>query len=141
MNTLEERVALITGAGGGIGSATARTLAARGGWHVLIHDLFESSLKPLADDLGGAATPLAADLSDMAATAALWREAWTVKGKIDVLVNNAGLYPPAPLEDSLTDWIAVWNKSLDVHLKAPAVLCREAVNAFAGQPDGGIIIN
>jgi NAD(P)-dependent dehydrogenase (short-subunit alcohol dehydrogenase family) len=141
MNTLEERVALITGAGGGIGSATARTLAARGGWHVLIHDLSEPSLKRLADDLGEAATSLVADLSDMAATATLWQQAWTVKGKIDVLVNNAGFYPPAPLEDSLTDWIAVWDKSLDVHLKAPAVLCREAVNAFAGRPGGGIIIN
>jgi 3-oxoacyl-[acyl-carrier protein] reductase len=140
MSTLEGRVVLITGAGGGIGSATARTVADRGG-HVVVHDISATKLEGLVDELGGSATPLVADLGDMSAAAALWRDAESVKGRIDVLVNNAGFYPPAPLEDSLEQWIAVWDRSLDVHLKAPAVLCRAAVASFSGRPGGGIIIN
>lgn len=140
MNTLNDRVVLITGAGGGIGSATARTVVAQGG-HALIHDLNEAGVKALAEELGENATPLVADLGDMTATQQLWNDAWAVKGRTDVLVNNAGFYPPAPLEASLEEWVGVWDRSLDVHLKAPAVLCREAVKAYSDKADGGIIIN
>ena len=140
MNNLNDRDVLITGAGGGIGSATARTVVAQGG-HALIHDLNDAGMKALAEELGDNATPLVADLADMAAAQQLWNDAWTIKGRIDVLINNAGFYPPAPLEATLEEWVGVWDVSLDVHLKAPAVLCREAVNAYAGQEGGGIIIN
>ncbi|MEV6285225.1 SDR family oxidoreductase [Kribbella sp. NPDC051770] len=131
---------LITGAGGGIGSATARTVVAQGG-HALIHDRAESALESLAAELGEQATPLVADLTDLAATGRLWDDAWAVKGRIDVLVNNAGAYPPAPLDASLDEWLRVWDFSLDLHLKAPAVLCRAAVAAYSAQDSGGIIVN
>ncbi|MBC7763805.1 MAG: SDR family oxidoreductase, partial [Candidatus Saccharibacteria bacterium] len=71
----------------------------------------------------------------------LWVDALAIHGRVDVLVNNAGIYPPAPLESSLEDWIKVWDISLAVNLKAPAILCREAVKTYTNQPDGGIIIN
>ncbi len=138
MGNLEGKVLLITGAGGGIGSATARTVVAQGG-HALIHDLRAPGA--LAAELGDSATPLVADLTDLTAVARLWDEAWAVKGRIDVLVNNAGAYPPAPLEASLDEWLRVWDFSLDLHLKAPAVLCRAAVAAYSAQERGGIIIN
>ncbi|GAA1556758.1 SDR family oxidoreductase [Kribbella lupini] len=140
MGNLEGKVVLITGAGGGIGSATARTMAAQGG-HVLIHDLVEPALAALTEELGESATPLVADLTDLAAAEQLWNDAWAVKGRIDVLVNNAGAYPPAPLDASLDEWLKVWDFSLDLHLKAPAVLCRQAVTAYSAQDDGGIIVN
>ncbi|CCH79148.1 Short-chain dehydrogenase/reductase SDR [Nostocoides japonicum T1-X7] len=139
-NTLDGKVVLITGAGGGIGSATARTVVAQGG-HALVHDVSEAGVKALADELGDSATALVADLADMEATQRLWDQAWAVKGWVDVLVNNAGFYPPAPLDATLGDWLAVWDTSLAVHLKGPAVLCRAAVAAYAARPDGGIIIN
>ncbi|HEY6057697.1 MAG TPA: SDR family oxidoreductase, partial [Candidatus Limnocylindrales bacterium] len=52
-----------------------------------------------------------------------------------------GIYPPAELDSTLQDWIDVWNLSLHVNLIAPAILCRAAVATFAGQREGGIIIN
>jgi NAD(P)-dependent dehydrogenase (short-subunit alcohol dehydrogenase family) len=134
------RVVLVTGAGGAIGSATARTLAAAG-CSVLLHDLDLASVSAVANEIGASAHPLAANLADAVATANLWTEAFQVHGRIDVLVNNAGIYPPAPLESSLDDWMKVWDLSLAVNLKAPAILCREAVTTFSTQTGGGIIIN
>ena len=96
MNSLDRHVVLITGAGGGIGSATARTVVAQGG-HALIHDISESALDTLAKELGESATTLVADLTDMAAVKQLWDAAWSAKGHLDVLVNNAGAYPLAPV--------------------------------------------
>ena len=140
MIDLDNRVVLITGAGGAIGSATARTMVKAGG-RVLLHDRDEALLTDLAADLGDRATTLTADLSDARATGDLWTRAESVHGRIDVLVNNAGIYPPAPLDDPLDQWLGVWDTSLAVNLIAPAVLCRAAVKSFAGQEGGGIIVN
>jgi len=140
MIRLDDRIALVTGAAGGIGSAVARTIVAGGG-RVLIHDVNRDAIEALAADLGDAATALTADLSDAEATARLWRDALAVHGRIDVLVNNAGIYPPAPIELELADWMTVWDLSLAVNLKAPAILCREAVATYATQPEGGIIVS
>jgi len=137
---LSGRVVLITGAGGGIGSATARTLSRAGGT-VLLHDVRASSVESLAEELGTDARALVADLADPIATERLWEDALAIHDRIDVLVNNAGIYPAAELDSSLDEWIGVWNLSLGVNLIAPAILCRAAVATFSGQPDGGIIIN
>ena len=123
MSSLVGRVVLVTGAGGGIGSAVARTVVGQGG-HALIHDLAESALEPLAEELGDSATTFVADLTDLAAAKRLWDDAWAAKGHVDVLVNNAGAYPPAPLDAPLDEW-----------------LCREAVTAYSARPEGGIIVN
>ncbi len=140
MIDLSGRVVLITGAGGGIGSATARTLSRAGGT-VLLHDVRASSVESLAEELGTDARALVADLADPIATERLWEDALAIHDRIDVLVNNAGIYPAAELDSSLDEWIGVWNLSLGVNLIAPAILCRAAVATFSGQPDGGIIIN
>jgi 3-oxoacyl-[acyl-carrier protein] reductase len=140
MIDLSGRAVLITGAAGGIGSATARTIHAAGGT-VVIHDVSEAALIALADSLGDRVHPFVVDLLDRAATQRLWRDARAAVGRIDVLVNNAGIYPPAELDRPLDDWTAVWDRSLGVNLIAPAILCREAVQTFGGQAGGGIIIN
>jgi len=140
MTDLAGRVVLLTGAAGGIGQATARTLASANA-RVLLHDVNIGQVTALADEIGDQAHALAADLSDAAATQSLWDEAIAVHGRVDVLVNNAGTYPPAPLEDSLEDWVKVWDFSLAVNLLAPAILCRAAVTSFSQQPGGGIIVN
>jgi NAD(P)-dependent dehydrogenase (short-subunit alcohol dehydrogenase family) len=140
MIDLRNRVVLVTGAAGGIGSAIARTIVAANG-RVLVHDLDADAIARLAADLGEAAHGLAADLRQPEATAALWDEALAVHGTIDVLVNNAGIYPPAPLDRSLADWVDVWDLSLAVNLIAPAILCRAAVQSYAARPEGGIIVN
>ena len=140
MINLTGRVVLITGAAGGIGSATARTLV-RAGATVVIHDVTPAALATLTDELGQHAHALPADLRDRAATQALWQDALAVHSRIDVLVNNAGIYPPGPLDLPLEEWTAVWDLSLGVNLIAPAILCREAIVAFSDQAGGGIIIN
>jgi NAD(P)-dependent dehydrogenase (short-subunit alcohol dehydrogenase family) len=140
MIDLRGRIVLITGAAGGIGSAAARTMA-RAGASLIVHDRPSSVLTELVTDLGEGAQALPADLRDRAATDALWQDALAIHGRIDVLVNNAGIYPPAPLDLSLEEWTAVWDLSLGVNLVAPAILCRAAIQTYAAQDGGGIIIN
>jgi len=137
---LTDRIVLITGAAGGIGSATARTLAAAGA-SLLIHDVNEERLSRLAADLGDRAVAFTVDLRDRVAVDGLWRDAVGVHGRIDVLVNNAGIYPPAPLDLDVEAWTGVWDLSLGVNLVAPAILCRAAITTFSAQDGGGTIIN
>jgi 3-oxoacyl-[acyl-carrier protein] reductase len=140
MIDLSGRVVLVTGAAGGIGSATARTVHAAGGT-VIVHDVSAGPLAELAQSLGDRVHPFVVDLRDRAETQQLWSDALAAAGRIDVLVNNAGIYPPADLDLSLEDWTAVWDRSLGVNLIAPAILCREAIRTYAGQDGGGIIVN
>ena len=140
MIDLTDRIVLITGAAGGIGSATARTLAAAGA-SLLIHDVNAERLSSLAADLGDRAVAFTVDLRDRVAVEGLWRDALRVHGRVDVLVNNAGIYPPAPLDMDLEAWTGVWDLSLAVNLVAPAILCREAIRTFSAQEGGGTIIN
>jgi NAD(P)-dependent dehydrogenase (short-subunit alcohol dehydrogenase family) len=137
---LDGRVVLITGAGGEIGSAAARTLAAAGAT-VLAHDVRATSVEALVEELGPRGHALVSDLSDPVAVGRLWDNALAVRGRIDVLVNNAGIFPAAELDAPLDEWVRVWSLSLGVNLVAPAILCRAAVNTFSAQPDGGIIVN
>ena len=141
MIDLDNRVVFVTGAAGAIGSATARTLVAARG-RVVLHDRPGAPLEPLVAELGeDRARVVIADLADPAGVDDLWSEARAVFGRIDVLVNNAGIYPPAPLDEPLDEWLAVWDRSLAVNLVSPAVLCRAAVRAFSAQAGGGVIVN
>jgi NAD(P)-dependent dehydrogenase (short-subunit alcohol dehydrogenase family) len=135
------RTVLITGAAGGIGAATARTIAAAGGGLVL-HDLRrEGALAALVDELGDRATALTADLSHPAAAEELWRDALASRGQIDVLINNAGIYEPAVMDGGFAEWEAAWQRMLAICLVTPAALCRAAIPTFAAQDGGGIIVN
>jgi NAD(P)-dependent dehydrogenase (short-subunit alcohol dehydrogenase family) len=135
-----DRVALITGAAGGIGAATARTIAAAGG-DVIIHDVrTDGRLADLAAELGERAHPLAADLSQPTGAVELWAQALAWRGRIDVLINNAGIYEPASIEDPLEQWTAAWERMNAICLIAPATLCREAIKTFRTQ-GGGTIVN
>ena len=112
MSASSDRVALITGAAGGIGAATARTLV-RDGMAVVLHDLrLGGRLTELADELGDAAHAVTADLSDPIAADALWQEAVAWRGHVDVLVNNAGIYEAAVVDGDLQAWRASWDRTL-----------------------------
>jgi NAD(P)-dependent dehydrogenase (short-subunit alcohol dehydrogenase family) len=141
MIDFNDRVVLVTGAAGGIGAATARTIAARGG-DVVLHDLRAAGrLAELADELGEHGHAIAADLSDPGAAAGIWRRALAWRGRIDVLVNNAGIYEPASIDQPLEGWTAAWDRMLAICLVAPATLCREAIKSFRTQAGGGTIVN
>jgi 3-oxoacyl-[acyl-carrier protein] reductase len=135
------RVVLITGAAGGIGSATARVVASAGA-EVVLHDLDAAGpVRELGDEFGDRALSLGADLSDPRTTPKLWREALEWRGKVDVLVNNAGIYEPARVDGDVDAWTASWERTLRICLLSPATLCREAIRTFREQENGGIIVN
>jgi NAD(P)-dependent dehydrogenase (short-subunit alcohol dehydrogenase family) len=136
-----DRVALITGAAGGIGAATARTLV-RDGMAVVLHDLrLAGRLEELTAELGDAAHAVTADLSDPSAADALWQDALGFRGHVDVLVNNAGIYEAAVVDGEFEPWKASWDRTLAVCLVSPAALCRAAIHTFSQQRGGGIIVN
>jgi NAD(P)-dependent dehydrogenase (short-subunit alcohol dehydrogenase family) len=138
---LTGRVVLVTGASGGIGRATARAVAHVGA-SVVLHDVrADGPVGDVAADLGDAATVVASDLADPASVEVLWAEALRWKGRIDVLVNNAGIYEAAVADGDLEAWLDSWQRTLAVNLVSPAALCRSAISTFRAQPGGGIIIN
>ncbi len=140
MIDLTGKIVFITGAGGEIGSATARTIV-RAGADVVLHDLNDVALATIAGELGPSARTLTSDLGDPIATEGLWDRAVAIHGRIDVLVNMAGVYLPATVDDPVDEWLGIWERSLAINLVSPSVLCRGAVRTFAAQPNGGIIVN
>ena len=136
-----DRVALITGAAGGIGAAAARALVADG-MAVVLHDLqVGGRLEQLVAELGDAAHAVTADLSDPAAADGLWQDALGFRGHVDVLVNNAGIYEAAVVDGEFAAWRESWDRTLAICLVSPAALCRAAIHSFGQQRGGGIIIN
>jgi len=84
---------------------------------------------------------VAADLSQPGAAPALWAEALDqLGGHVDVLVNNAGVFEAAPIEDGHQAWLASWERTMTVNLTASAELCRLAVLHFQAR-GGGRIVN
>jgi 3-oxoacyl-[acyl-carrier protein] reductase len=81
------------------------------------------------------------DLSDPAAPARLWHDALDMfDGRIDVLINNAGIFDAAPIDLPDAEWTASWNRTMQINLTASAELCRLAVKHFT-ETGGGRIVN
>jgi NAD(P)-dependent dehydrogenase (short-subunit alcohol dehydrogenase family) len=81
------------------------------------------------------------DLADPATPQAIWHKALdALDGRIDVLVNNAGVFEAAPLDLDHDDWVAAWERTMRINLTASAELCRLAVRHFADR-GGGRIVN
>jgi 3-oxoacyl-[acyl-carrier protein] reductase len=139
MITLTDKVLLITGAARGIGAATART-AVRTGGRVVVVDVLEAPLRALAQELGERCHAVVGDLADPSSIPDLWAQAIGWHGRIDVLINNAGIYEPASVDDSPDTWLRSWERTLAINLVSPGVLCREAIRAFRGA-GGGTIVN
>jgi 3-oxoacyl-[acyl-carrier protein] reductase len=119
---------LITGASRGIGAASYELLKSRG------HNVVGHSTNG-SDDL------IAGDLVDPAAPRSIWENALErLGGRIDVLVNNAGIYEAIPLEAADRDWRDAWHSTLAINLQAPADLSRLAVQHFQAS-GGGRIVN
>ena len=135
MFDLSGKCALITGASGGIGGAIARTLYAQGAT-VACSGTRRDALEALVGELGDGAHALLCDLSDRAATDGLIGEAESAMGRVDILLNNAGL-----TRDSLAlrmkdeDWQVV----LEVDLSAAFRLARRALRGMMKRRWGRII--
>jgi NAD(P)-dependent dehydrogenase (short-subunit alcohol dehydrogenase family) len=131
------KVALVTGSASGIGAATVRRLAADG-MTVAVHSRSSRAAgQALAAELGGSYHQ--ADLSDDAAAQALVPEVVREHGRLDVLVNNAGISWPVPHTDLDGLTADDWRRLLDVNLIAPWLLCTAALPAL--RESGGCIVN
>lgn len=122
---LESRVAIVTGAGGGLGRAHALLLA-RYGAKVVVNDMDESAAIRVAGEIvaaGGEAIPVAASVTDEARVSAMIGGVMATWGRVDILINNAGILRDKTFAKmSLDDFRLV----LDVHLMG-AVICTKAV--------------
>ena len=136
---MTRKVALITGAGSGIGKAVALALA-KADYAVVLAGRRQAALEEVAHEAGSEALPVATDVTDPASVAALFTRAVERFGRIDLLFNNAGTgAPPAPLEELSFEQ---WRRVLDTNLTG-AFLCTQAAfrQMKTQQPRGGRIIN
>ncbi|MCO5165187.1 MAG: SDR family oxidoreductase [Planctomycetes bacterium] len=136
---LTGRVALVTGAGKGIGAATAVQLAAAGA-RVALAARTDGDLAKIAafiHESGGEALPVRCDVTDEAAVDNLFREVGDRLGPVDVLVNNAGQALAGPFHEQAT---ADWRRVLDANLVSTLLCARAALRDM--RPRGrGVIVN
>jgi 3-oxoacyl-[acyl-carrier protein] reductase len=122
---LQQRVALITGAGQGIGRAIALTLAQEGAT-IAVNDINPETAQRTVEeirDLGQRAEPFVVDITDFGRVEAMVGQIEQSFGRLDILVNNAGISRPAPIQEmSLEQWRAV----IDLNLNA-VFYCTKAV--------------
>ena len=141
MFRLDNKIALVTGAGSGIGEAIARTFTAQGA-QVIVADIREEAANAVSASIsndGGVAHAQVLDVGDEGQVTATIRALGTRFGRLDILVNNAGVsHVGTVLETSVEDWERLMRvNSLGVFLCA-----REGVRQMlAQQPAGGSIIN
>jgi NAD(P)-dependent dehydrogenase (short-subunit alcohol dehydrogenase family) len=124
---LENKVAIVTGGGSGMGRATS-LLFAKEGAKVVVADIVEESAKKTASDIqaaGGKATPLRVDVSQSADWQKLVRLAVDTYSKLDILINNAGIFDSFAKCLDISD--ELWDKVLAVNLKGYFMGCKAAL--------------
>ncbi len=135
---IENKVVVITGASSGLGEATARLLSAQGASVVLGARRVER-IQSLADELtgnGGKALAIPTDVTDYDQVKRLVDAAVQTYGRIDVMINNAGLMPQSPLERLKID---DWNQMIDVNIKGVLYGIAAALPHMKAQKSGHII--
>jgi NAD(P)-dependent dehydrogenase (short-subunit alcohol dehydrogenase family) len=131
------RIALVTGAGSGIGRAIAHQLA-RDGLTVIVTDIREDLAQTVVGELGDPAIATQLDVRDRPRIEAVVQDAISRFGKIDVLVNNAGIYPNSPfLELAEDEWDAVF----DVNLKGMYLVSQVVARTMVERSIHGRIVN
>ncbi|MCR5874951.1 SDR family oxidoreductase [Phenylobacterium sp. J426] len=120
---------LVTGSTRGIGAAIVPALEAKGA-------------KVVGHGRGDGAGVIGADLSQAGAADGLWDRALeALNGRIDVLVNNAGVFEGVDVAAPADEWQTAWGRTIQINLQASADLCRRAILHFRERGGGGRIIN
>jgi NAD(P)-dependent dehydrogenase (short-subunit alcohol dehydrogenase family) len=138
MTELGEHRAIVTGAGSGIGKASAARLC-RGGAKVIVNDLRPEAAERTAAELkaaGGWALAAPGDVADPAAVDAVFERCEAALGRCTLLVNNAGFVHQAKFED-LT--IEQWDRMIAVHLRGTFLCTRRALPAMLEARDGVVV--
>ena len=138
METLKGKVALVTGGGGGLGQATCHTLAAAGAIVIsadVSRDLAENVCGAIRAE-GGRALPCRLDVTAEGQVEQLTDQVVAEHGRLDVLINNAGVDVTAPIEDLS---VADWDRIIDVNLRGPFLMSRKALGVMRRQGSGHIV--
>ncbi|MBN3879871.1 MULTISPECIES: SDR family oxidoreductase [unclassified Nostoc] len=139
MSEIQNKVVIITGASSGLGEATAKLLAASGA-KLMLAARREDRLKELVAAIaksGGTATYQVTDVADRAQVEALAKKTLSTYGKIDVLINNAGLMPLSPLDQVKVE---EWDRMIDINIKG-VLYGIAAVLPIMRQQKSGHVIN
>ncbi len=138
--SLGGRVAVVTGGAVGIGYAIARRMV-QAGARVLISDIHDTdeAVQALAREFGDAQVKgTSLDVSDAESIRACVERAVQEFGRIDIWVNNAGIYPSVPVLEMSDD---DWDRVLDINLRGSFIGAREAAARMVGAGHGGVILN
>jgi NAD(P)-dependent dehydrogenase (short-subunit alcohol dehydrogenase family) len=131
------KVVLVTGSSSGIGLACARALAA-GGATVAVHGRDPETVAAATELVGNGAQGWIEDLADAEAPSRLVRKVVDRFGRLDVLVNNAGIFPRTSIEECTSE---VFDRIFAVNARAPLLLAGSVVAEFRKQGRGGVIVN
>ncbi len=137
---LQGKVAIVTGGGGGIGKATCLKFAQEGA-KVVVAGLTQESVDGVAADiqkLGGEALGLIVDVVDAASVAKMVEDTVKAFGKLDIIVNNAGITDDSQLLKMTEDQ---WDKVIAVNLKGVFLCGQAAAKVMATQESGGVILS
>lgn len=138
MSKLKGKIALVTGASSGIGFGIARGLAVEGASLILTARNSEK-LNQNAEELSKAGTAvltLSADVSDEAQVQEVFRQTMERFGRLDLLVNNAGVFDGGPLDELSVE---AWDRVMATNLRGPFLCTREAMRIMKAQRGGRII--
>jgi NAD(P)-dependent dehydrogenase (short-subunit alcohol dehydrogenase family) len=137
---LQEKVAIITGAGSGMGRVAAQMFAGQGA-KVVVAEFGEAAgaeTVRLVEEAGGAASFVRTDVSDAASAMAMVDHALSTFGRVDVLYNNAGIMPEADHSVIDTD-VATWDQVMAVNVRGVYLGCKYAIPPMVEQGAGSII--
>lgn len=134
MGRVDDKVCIVTGAASGLGEADARLLVSEGA-RVIMTDIDRESGTAIAEEIG--AEFIYQDVSEEEPWQTLIKDVVTRYGRLDVLVNNAGVGIIADIETTTTE---IWRKTLSIHLDSTFWGCQEAIKAMK-ESGGGSIIN
>jgi len=138
--SIEKKVAVITGAASGMGRATAHLFADEGA-HVVVTDLDKNKIDIVVTEIldsGGSASGWVLDVSDAEQRASVVKSVADKWGRIDILINNAGVVFPEAIDSP--NFFDSWHKSLEILLTSQVMLVKECL-PYLEASDGGRIVN